>query len=143
MWGGNGAHHQGHRPRDGWTAPAWAPGQWQYLHKSLLVDLQLRLWCLEGGGGEKAQEEFPRDLTLEAHLQERVSTKGAPSTQLTVTFAPSPTPRRTGKPSSYPHTPEHCIPGQAEDELRECRKVGSVKWSPLLEWDGVGLDGMT
>lgn len=102
----------------GWLGcPGWAPGQWQYLHKGLLVDLQLRLRHLEGSGGEKAQEELPWDLTLEAHLQEGGSSKGAPSTQLTVTFASSATPRHAGKPSSYPHAPENCILGQAEDEL--------------------------
>lgn len=97
--------------------PAWALGQWQYLHKDLLVDLQLCLWCLEVSSGEKAQEKLPWDLALEANLQEGGSTKGAPSTQLTVTFAPSPSPGHMGKSGSYPHTPEHCILGQAEDEL--------------------------
>lgn len=55
----------------GWLdCPAWALGQRQYLHKGLLVDLQLRLWCFEVSGGEKTQEELPWDLALEANLQE-------------------------------------------------------------------------
>lgn len=68
--GGRGTHHQGHQPGDGWTPPATqAPSRWQYLHKSLLVDLQLRLRRLKGGSGEEAQEELPWDLALESHLQ--------------------------------------------------------------------------
>ena len=50
-------------------APAQAPSCWQYLHEDLLVDFQLCLWCLEGGGGEEAQEELPWDHALKGHLQ--------------------------------------------------------------------------
>lgn len=52
------------------VVPTPVPGAHaRYLHKHLLVDLQLCLRCLEGGGGEEAQEELPWDRALEGHLQ--------------------------------------------------------------------------
>lgn len=77
-----------------------------YLHKHLLVDLQLCLWYLEVGSGEEAQEELPWDRTLKGHLQVGMASA--------TTLSPSVGDTAT---NTYPHAPEHGALGQAEDEL--------------------------